>query len=191
MFTSFGCFILFMNKKVCAKNLVTCLKHGKFYSEFRKCCIWSFITCLHIPKSDTQWRLGVFNCKRKLKSIEDLAYVYSNGQIGILAILITKLSASYTASNNSQRTETEVRYESLTTENTVYSSTLYQSCFYHRSPLRFRSIAHSLCPNSGSLSVFYVRKERDWTSIHQWWLNYFFTECGDFPQLTLVWKWLL
>ena len=62
-------------KRDAQNNLVTCLKHGKFYSEFRKCCIWSYITCLHIPKSDTRWRLGVFNCKRNLKSIEDLAYI--------------------------------------------------------------------------------------------------------------------
>ena len=180
MFTSYPVISCLWTKRYAQKNLVTCLKHGKFYSEFRKCCIWSFITCWHIPKSDTQWKRRSFT--NTSPNVLKISY--------FIIIIITQLSSSYNASNNRQRTQNELRYESLTTKNTVYSSTLYQSCFYHRSPLRFRSIAHSLCPNSGSLSVFYVRKERDWTSIHQWWLNYFFTECGDFPQLTLVWKWL-
>ena len=49
---------------------------------------------------------------------------------------------------------------------------MHQLCFYHRSPSWFRSIAYSLCPTSGPLSVFYVRKERR--------QNYFFGDYGGF-----------
>ena len=120
-----------------------------------------FEVCWHIPKSDAQWKLGFKGCS--ITNASQNLFTISH------IIIITQLSASCTASNNSKRTETELRYESLTTENTVYSTTYTSTIILP--PLSFMVQIHSLLTQA--LYLYSLWEKKDWR-------NYFVAECSGF-----------